>query len=148
MQTSYRKLQHARSQSHTGSRPLHRNIVAARDPPTPPARPRGFSARVFSVQLLMLPALIGYGLAATPLDDGGALPCLWRLWSGFRCPGCGLSRANALLIEGSIREALAMNWLIIPLWMVAVWSFVTALPTILPEGVSWLNLARWNSPSS
>jgi hypothetical protein len=77
--------------------------------------------------MLMLPGLISYGLLATPRADGGALPCLWRLWLGIRCPGCGLSRANALLIDGSMHEALAMNWLVVPVWIVAIHAFVTAL---------------------
>jgi hypothetical protein len=95
----------------------------------------------------MLPGLIGYGLVATPQSDGGALPCLWRLCFGFRCPGCGLSRANSLLINGSIREAVAMNWLIVPLWAVSMWYFVALLLTFNSRGTSWLNSAQQNSPS-
>jgi hypothetical protein len=84
-----------------------------------------------SIRLLMLPGLIGYGALATPLADAGALPCLWRLCFGFECPGCGLSRANAFMVNGSIEEALTMNWLIVPLWMVAIRSFIVAVPPLL-----------------
>ncbi|NNC32248.1 DUF2752 domain-containing protein [Longimicrobium terrae] len=96
----------------------------------------------------MLPGLIVYGWAATPFAAGGALPCLWRLLLGFPCPGCGLSRANALFLRGSIREALAMNWLVLPLWAIAIWSFIQVFaPTIL-KGTSWLNSAPRNSRNS
>lgn len=81
----------------------------------------------------MLPGLFGYGLVSSPQTAGGALPCLWRLCFGFRCPGCGLSRANSLLITGAIHEAVAMNWLIVPLWAVALWYFAAWLPTSTRE---------------
>ena len=87
----------------------------------------------------MLPGLLGYGLIGTPQAAGVGLPCLWRLWLGFPCPGCGLSRANALLIAGSVREAVVMNWLIVPVWAVAIWSFVAAILKISQEATSWQN---------
>lgn len=90
-------------------------------------------AKQLSIRTLMLPGLIGYGLAATPQSTGGALPCLWRLCFGIRCPGCGLSRANALLITGSLHKAVAMNWLIIPVWAVAIWYFTVFLLTLTRE---------------
>jgi hypothetical protein len=79
---------------------------------------------------MMLPGLIAYGLLVTPGSEGGALPCIWRLWLQIPCPGCGLSRANAFLVHGSLYEALAMNWLIVPVWLVAIHSFITAIPTL------------------
>jgi hypothetical protein len=113
------------AEARTGSR-----CATARDPPPYFPEQPSSPAALFSVQSLMLPGLIAYGVLASPLNGEGAIPCLWRLWFGFRCPGCGLSRANALLVEGSVRDALAMNWLILPLWLVAAWSFVTSLLTI------------------
>jgi hypothetical protein len=85
------------------------------------------------VRLLLLPGLIGYGALFTALGGEGVPRCIWRLLFGFKCPGCGLSRANALLVNGSIHEAVAMNWLVVPLWLVAIHSFVIALPTLIQE---------------
>jgi len=109
--------------------PRSRSATARDPPPYFPERLRSPTG-LFSIRPLMLPGLITYGLLASPQNGGGAIPCLWRLWFGFRCLGCGLSRANALLVEGSMGDALAMNWLILPLWLVAAWSFVTSLLTI------------------
>jgi hypothetical protein len=91
------------------------------------------TASEVALRISLLPGLLVYGLLTTPSEDGGALPCLWRLWFGITCPGCGLSRANALLVHGSIGEAVAMNWLIIPVWLVAVQSLVVTLSTFNAE---------------
>lgn len=115
-----------------GSRPAYAErsaLSAARDPP---ALGRKLRSAV-SLRLGMLPGLIGYGLVVTPLAGGGGFPCLWRLLFAVTCPGCGLSRANALLIRGSIQDAVAMNVLIIPLWLVAIWSFLATLLTFRRE---------------
>lgn len=37
------------------------------------------------------------------------LRCLFHAWTGLPCPGCGASRCGALLLEGRLAEALAME---------------------------------------
>jgi hypothetical protein len=77
--------------------------------------------------MLMLPALVAYGILVDPLTGHGGLPCLWKLCFGITCPGCGLSHADAFLVRGHVAEALAANWMIVPVWLVAVRSFVTEI---------------------
>jgi hypothetical protein len=83
-----------------------------------------------SVRTLMLPVLVIYGCLVNPLTGHGGLPCIWRLCFGFECPGCGLSRADALFVRGSFGDALALNWLIVPVWLVAIYSFVSQVFTV------------------
>jgi hypothetical protein len=40
----------------------------------------------------------------------GALPpCLWRVWTGWPCPGCGSTRAVVRLLHADPAGALALN---------------------------------------
>ena len=53
------------------------------------------------------------------------------------CPGCGLTRATLLLVQGHVRESIAMHPLAIP--VLVSWSalaFATLLAT-WREGVPW-----------
>lgn len=88
-------------------------------------------SRLLSTRALMLPALIAYGLLVDPVSGHGGLPCLWRHCFGVDCPGCGLSRADAFLIRGSLREAIAQNWMIIPVWTVCTHAFVIDVLTFI-----------------
>lgn len=66
-------------------------------------------------------ALLCYGLMVDP-KTGGGIPCLWKTLFGITCPGCGLSRACALLLHGRLVEAARMNWLIFPVASVFCWK--------------------------
>ncbi|MGN0348990.1 MAG: DUF2752 domain-containing protein [Roseburia sp.] len=64
---------------------------------------------------------IGWGLAAFVLFAGGFLkysgisiyrifpPCLFRLWSGYYCPGCGGTRAAAALLRGDLAASFSYH---------------------------------------
>jgi hypothetical protein len=82
----------------------------------------------------MLPLLVGYGLWVDPSTGEGGIPCLWRVVFGVECPGCGLSRADALLMNGAFSAAVAQNWLIVPVWLVGVCEFLAQLRKILMSG--------------
>ncbi len=43
-------------------------------------------------------ALTGYGI-----------PCLFRLFTGFKCPGCGLTHAYLELLKGNLKGAMEYN---------------------------------------
>lgn len=44
------------------------------------------------------------------LAAAGLLPaCLWHVWTGLPCPGCGTTRAIVHLLLGEIVAAFAMN---------------------------------------
>lgn len=89
-----------------------------------------------SVRALLLPALIVYGFLVDPLTGQGGIPCMWKLCFGVECPGCGLSRADALLVHGFPRAAVARNWLIVPLWLAGIKSFALQMSTTIKKGVA------------
>lgn len=66
----------------------------------------------------LLPALAAYGYWVDPAGGAGGMPCLWLLIFGVRCPGCGLSRANAWLWRGDLWQAVRVNWLIAPVALI------------------------------
>jgi hypothetical protein len=92
---------------------------------------RGFSVR--SVRLIGLPAFATYAIAVDPYSGAGGLPCVWRMLSGLNCPGCGLSRASALLLRGHLAEAIAMNVLILPVAGIVFYSFIRQVATELAD---------------
>jgi hypothetical protein len=62
------------------------------------------------------------------------LPCLFHLFTGLYCPGCGLTRALHALVHGDLARMMAMNALL-PLLLVALpllalhgWGYRLALP--------------------
>jgi hypothetical protein len=71
------------------------------------------------VHFLFMVALLAYGLTVDPDTGKWGIPCLWKALLGINCPGCGLSRAGALLLHGRFAEAARMNWLIFPFVMVS-----------------------------
>lgn len=95
--------------------------------------PKSAILDLLSMRILLLPALVVYGFLVSPFTGHGGLPCIWRVGFGFECPGCGLSRADALLVRGAFRSAVALNWLIIPVWLVALNSFVSQLLTLIKQ---------------
>lgn len=85
--------------------------------------------RLRSGHVLMLPGVLIYGAMIDPATGDGGIPCLWRLCFGLTCPGCGLSRAVALLTRGQLDEAVAMNWMILPVVLIASHSFAVQMYT-------------------
>lgn len=79
------------------------------------------------LQLLAFAALLAYGLIVDPDTGRGGIPCIWKAMFGFECPGCGLSRAGALLLRGRLAEAVRMNWLIFPFVAVLMRKFLVEL---------------------
>lgn len=63
---------------------------------------------------------VGIALAVLLLITGEVCP-IRRLW-GIPCPGCGISRAGMLLLEGKLKEAFRMH------------AFVYAIPVLLAGG--------------
>ncbi len=123
------------STSGVTSRPLIRELPSARI-----LALRAFALRAISVRALGFPVLAIYGLAVDPTTGSGGVPCLWRLVFGVECPGCGLSRADALLFRGHVRDAVAMNWLIVPVVLMALCCFAAeAVNHVRYRRKSWPN---------
>ena len=74
--------------------------------------------------------LLLYGLMIDPDTGAGGIPCLWNSLLGMDCPGCGLSRAGALLLRGRVQEAAQMNWLIFPFAAGVLWKFARQVLSI------------------
>jgi hypothetical protein len=55
--------------------------------------------------------VVGAGVLHVALASAGlgGWPCPFRTATGVPCPGCGLSRACALLVHGDLRGALRMH---------------------------------------
>lgn len=73
-------------------------------------------ARLYAV-LGILAALIGVlALLYRVGPHSGILPkCLLKSWTGYHCPGCGMTRAVDATLHGRIAEAFAYNPVIMTL---------------------------------
>lgn len=90
--------------------------------------------REMLINIAPIALLVVYGILVDPDTGRGGFPCLWKALFEVSCPGCGLSRAGALLLHGRVQEALAVNWLIVPLAAAIVTTRVrrsTALLTVI-----------------
>jgi len=68
------------------------------------------------------------------------LPCMFRLFTGYYCVGCGLTRALHALVHGDVLRAFSMN----PLAMLVL----PLLPLMIAHGRGWqprvlAPLMRW-----
>lgn len=78
--------------------------------------------------LLAVPCLaLVYGWIVDPETGRHGIPCLWKTLFGVTCPGCGLTRAWAMLLRGRWLEAARMNWLIYPVVVIYSAHLVRAL---------------------
>jgi hypothetical protein len=108
------------------------------------------------IHILAFVALLIYGLIVDPETGKGGIPCLWKALFGLNCPGCGLSRAGALLLHGRLAEAAKMNWIIFPVVAVLTWKFLIEVGGFTQEfrffrlserSLRWQKLAQQNSHS-
>lgn len=58
------------------------------------------------------------GLATFPIGTAPTM-CPFALVTGTACPGCGLTRAAAALVQGDIGAAMALHPLVL---LVAIWA--------------------------
>ncbi len=63
------------------------------------------------VSLAFLPCM-AYIWVRDPIEQGFTPPCLFFLFTGLHCPGCGTLRALHQLLNGNIRDAFWLNPLI------------------------------------
>jgi len=98
--------------------------------------------------------LLGVGVLLSRYGPDAAFfpKCLLHRFSGFHCPGCGMTRAAYAVIHGDVSTAFWLN----PLWMVllpvacllAVWKWwgwlrgrPVALPWLSHKWMAWGGLA-------
>lgn len=85
---------------------------------------------VFCCTLLFCCALYFIWLRNT----GVGIPCLFHLFTGKLCPGCGISRAVVALSHGQILLALRCNAMILILLPIFLWLFVCSVYQSLRYG--------------
>lgn len=66
-----------------------------------------------------------------PYCNDGPTLCLWKRFFNFECLGCGLTRAACLLSRGFYDDAIAMNWGVVPFFLVIVTFSLIAMKTLL-----------------
>jgi len=77
--------------------------------------------------LIILPAALLFGrLFAADVHDAPVI-CLWRRCFGWRCLGCGMTRALCLFASGQWSASIRANWLIVPVIAAALVIFVRSL---------------------
>jgi hypothetical protein len=85
-----------------------------------------------------------------PADGGAFVPCPFHQATGLWCPGCGITRATHLLLNGDVAGALAMNLLLPAVIVLAGYAWGSwlwrsfgrpALPSLarIPSGV-WFGI--------
>ena len=96
-----------------------------------------------------LGAAVALGLASFWEPAGGPTVCLFRWLLDLPCPGCGLSRAASLLLDGAVMDSLRVHpfALLVGLESAAIWAVVgvrvhRGLPVSLPRGVEGWALAH------
>lgn len=66
----------------------------------------------------------GFGIwyyARAPLN---AMPqCVWRVMTGWYCPGCGSQRFLKALLNGHFREAVSYNYMLLVMVPLLLWLF-------------------------
>lgn len=73
-------------------------------------RPTSESARLRKLLLLCAALLLGgWAYALFCRLTGWGIPCLFRLVTGWQCPGCGVSRMCLSLLRGDLRAAWRYN---------------------------------------
>lgn len=116
-----------------------------------PARRRGRMSRLGAgimarpwlapVALLSCFALAAGGVAAAnPTDNTGPTTCLFKMTTGFDCPGCGGTRAFFYLLNGNLPEAARNHAVAVFAAPFLVWMYLAwALPRVAPR-------MRWRLP--
>ncbi|GAB4007637.1 hypothetical protein GCM10029992_61920 [Glycomyces albus] len=78
--------------------------------------------------------------ATNPTDDVGPTTCLFKMTTGFDCPGCGGTRAFFYLLNGNLPEAARHHLMAVFAAPFLVWMYLAwALPRVAPR-------VRWRLP--
>ncbi|WP_211116265.1 DUF2752 domain-containing protein [Glycomyces buryatensis] len=76
-------------------------------------------------------AAAGGVIATNPTDNTGPSTCLFKMTTGFDCPGCGGTRAFYYLLTGNLPEAARHHVMAVFAAPFLVWMYLTwALPRL------------------
>ena len=68
----------------------------------------------------------------------GIQPCTFAALFHHPCPGCGLSRAAHLLLDGHVAESLRMHPFVVPLLAAHACVALATVRTTVLEGAPWM----------
>ena len=66
--------------------------------------------KVISIVLFLVILLLGYYFLNYKFNLG--IPCIFYKITGYKCPGCGITRAIFSLLKGNIKNAIYYNKLL------------------------------------
>jgi hypothetical protein len=87
--------------------------------------PTQWAVRIIGLLILPVALLLGR-LFASQVHDAPVI-CLWRRLFGWRCLGCGMTRALCLFATGQWGASIRTNWLIVPVIAAALVIFIMSL---------------------
>lgn len=77
-----------------------------------------------------------------PAQCTWAPKCIFKLLTGWQCPGCGFSRAAHALLHGRLTEALQYNYFFI---ISIPYAIAVIIANMMPRTVNgyWLTFRSW-----
>ena len=108
--------------------------------------PFNYRAKIIAKKYFSL-LLIGTGYLCFIKLTGYSIPCLFRLLTGYLCPGCGITTMLVALAHGDITAAFTANkalFLAAPylLWLIVrrdyVWILTGQIPAIAHSRILFL----------
>ena len=80
--------------------------------------------------------LLGAGLAYAAFVNltGLAIPCVFHLVTGWKCPGCGVTRVTLALLRLDFREAWVQNRCLVLISPILAFFIVTQLVSYIRTG--------------
>lgn len=76
------------------------------------------------LSLIGILLMIFAGMILYSLITGKFQICLFRVFTGLPCPGCGLTRALYFLLQGDWKRSLAFHFLLLPLLFTLFTAFM------------------------
>ena len=100
-----------------------------------------------AIRIYMILALAAIAYYIFYLWSGYGIPCLFRTLTGLSCPGCGISRMFAAILNGNLNEAFGYNRLVfitLPVFVLyaARYTFFYVRDGYCRDG-RVLNAAKW-----
>jgi hypothetical protein len=84
------------------------------------------------------PVLVTAGLAVLLLFTPIPWPCTWRIFTGYPCPTCGMTRATRFAMHGDFASATHMH----PLWFIVLPALAAV---VIAETIAFVRVGRWGA---
>ena len=83
--------------------------------------------------------IIGIVYAVACMKTGYGIPCIFRLVTGFKCPGCGISRMCLELLKLNIKEAVHYNMGVVAMSPILIYLYIKTCINYVKNGDKMLN---------